>query len=185
MAQERGGKRFKPVTPEVAMNADGHSSYLWRSRILCNKQGARGPSWRGNVLLSAHPYRRGALHGYAIGATVLRISAASSRLLRAGRAPAAQVPPVKPGRGQFGDLVEEERGVDGLRAGLLIEREEASSLHFCCACVRSGGDVRSEFTPLFFPRLHHPEACRLLTNSRERGAERRRPRGRQTCRPNH
>lgn len=125
--------------------------------------------------MSAHPYRRVALHRYAIEVTVLRISGASSRLLRAGRAPAAQVPLVTQRRGQFGSLAEEESAeeeVNGSRAGLLIEREEASSLHFCCACVRSGVDVRSEFSPLSWH--HHPGACLVLTNSRVRKAERRR-----------
>lgn len=157
------------------MHAPGHSSYLWRSRILCNKQGAGGPSWRGNVPLSAHPYRPVALHGYAIVVTALRISGAFSCLLRPGQAPERQVPPVYQGRGQFGALVGEKEEVNGLRAGLLIEREEASSLHFCCACVRSRGDVRSEFTPL--SRHHHPRACLVLTNGRLRKAGRRRPRG--------
>lgn len=164
------------------MHADT-APYLWRSLTLCNKQEAGGPSWRGNVLLSAHPYRPVALHGYAIGVTVLRISGASSRLLRAGRAPAAQVPPVNQGRAQFGALAGEKEEVNGSRAALLIEREDASSLHFCCACVRSRGDVRSEFTPL--SKHHHPGACLVLTNGRVREAERRRPRGRLHVGPTH
>lgn len=91
-----------------------------------------------------------------------------------GRAPAAQVPPVnQQGRGQSGALVAEqeaEEEVNGVRAGLEIEREEASSLHFCSACVRSRGDVRSQFTPL--SKHHHPGARRVPTNGRVREASR-------------
>lgn len=96
--------------------------------------------------------------------------------------PAAQVPPVSQERGEFGALVQEEKEeekeeeVTGSRAELLIEREEASSLHFCCSCVRCRRDVHSEFTPL--SRHHHPGACLMLTNGSVRKAERRRPRGR-------
>lgn len=132
--------------------------------------------------MSACPYRRVALHGYAIELTVLRVSdACSCLLLRAGQAPAAQVPRVNQGSGQLDALLGEGGAaaageVNGWRAGLFVEREKASSLHFCCACVRSRGDVRSEFTPL--SRHHHPGACPVLTNGRVRKAERRRRSGR-------
>lgn len=179
----RAGKAFTGQwTPKVATHAHGHSSYLWRSLMLCNKEGAGGPSGKSNVLLSAHPYRRVALHRYAIEVTALWVSdARSRRLLRAGWAPAAQVPLVNQARGEFEALLGEGQAaaakeVSDSRAGLFVGREKASSLHFCCACVRSRGDVRSEFTPL--SRHHHPGACPVLTNGRGRKAERRRPSGR-------
>lgn len=66
-----------------------------------------------------------------------------------------------------------EGEVNGLRAGLAIEREDASSLHFCCACVRSRGDRALRVYPPF-PKHHRSRACIPVTNGRVRKAERRR-----------
>lgn len=87
--------------------------------------------------------------------------------------------PVKPGMGgqcggQGGEEGAEE--ANGLRAALLIGREGASSLHFGRACVRSRGDVRTEFVPLS-RHHHHPGACLVRANGGVREAGRRRPRG--------
>lgn len=83
-AQPRGRHRrdvSNPGTPTPS-----HSSYLSRPPTRCSTRAAGRPSGRGSVPLSAHPYRRVALHGQTTGVTMLRISGASS-LLRAGRVP--------------------------------------------------------------------------------------------------
>lgn len=83
-AQPRGRHRrdvSNPGTPTPS-----HSSYLSRPPTRCSTRAAGLPSGRGSVPLSAHPYRRVALHGQTTGVTMLRISGASS-LLRAGRVP--------------------------------------------------------------------------------------------------
>lgn len=144
------GERLLTATPGGSVSQPGggaesrharsrtRSSYLYRSPILCNKPAAGGPPWRGNVLLSAHPFRRVALRGH----TARVFAAPELRCLLPP--PPSWTSPVNQGRGQFDALEAEEEAeegegegeeVTGLRAGLLVGEGERSIFTSLSRCV--------------------------------------------------